>query len=259
LHGPFFITQEVITVGFKVGDKVIYPNHGIGVIEVIKRMEFDGVEMEFYQLRLSGNNTTVNVPVDKVQSIGIRTPIKTVDGEKLLKLLATNFVAPPSDWKDRFKEFSEKMRSGDIFSVAEILKHLTYLGSLKPLSFREKRLLERARYLVISELTMARENPRKKSKKPSNRRCKKPSSSSRRKMAKLPLLPRRSKRRHSAPHGDACRASPSFQVGSEWVIPFPWSSSRLSPLGFSWLPMPSSWRLSLPSWRRGVHGCRRFR
>ncbi len=162
MHGPFFIAQEVITVGFKVGDKVIYPNHGIGVIEVIKRMEFDGVEMEFYQLRLSGNNTTVNVPVDKVQSIGIRTPIKTVDGEKLLKLLATNFVAPPSDWKDRFKEFSEKMRSGDIFSVAEILKHLTYLGSLKPLSFREKRLLERARYLVISELTMASGKPQDK-------------------------------------------------------------------------------------------------
>ncbi len=149
-------------MGFKVGDKVIYPNHGIGVIEVIKRMEFDGVEMEFYQLRLSGNNTTVNVPVNKVQAIGIRTPIKTVDGEKLLKLLATNFVAPPSDWKDRFKEFSEKMRSGDIFSVAEILKHLTYLGSLKPLSFREKRLLERARYLVISELTMASGKPQEK-------------------------------------------------------------------------------------------------
>ncbi|OYT71535.1 MAG: CarD family transcriptional regulator [Chloracidobacterium sp. CP2_5A] len=151
-----------MTVGFKVGDKVIYPNHGIGIIEVIKRMEFDGVEIEFYQLRLNGNNTTVNVPVDKVQSIGIRTPIKTVDGEKLLKLLATNFVAPPSDWKDRFKEFSEKMRTGDIFSVAEILKHLTYLGSLKPLSFREKRLLERARYLVISELTMASGKPQGK-------------------------------------------------------------------------------------------------
>jgi CarD family transcriptional regulator len=149
-------------VGFKVGDKVIYPNHGIGVIETIKRMEFDGVEMEFYQLRLCASNTTINVPVDKVESIGIRTPIKTVDGEKLLKLLATNFVAPPSDWKDRFKEFSEKMRSGDIFSVAEILKHLTYLGSLKPLSFREKRLLERARYLVISELTMASGKPQEK-------------------------------------------------------------------------------------------------
>lgn len=144
-----------VKVGFKVGDKVIYPNHGIGIVEAVKQMVFDGTQMEFYQLRLQENNTVVNVPFNKVDEIGIRSPIRTLDCEKLLKLLAANFVAPPSDWKDRFKEFSEKMRTGDIFSVAEILKHLTYLSQLKPLSFREKRMLERARYLVISELSMA--------------------------------------------------------------------------------------------------------
>ncbi len=142
-------------MGFKVGDKVIYPNHGIGVVEAIKQMVFDGTTMEFYQMRLQENNTVVNVPFNKVDEIGIRSPIKTLDCEKLVKLLAANFVAPPSDWKDRFKEFSEKMRTGDIFSVAEILKHLTYLSQLKPLSFREKRMLERARFLVVSELSMA--------------------------------------------------------------------------------------------------------
>jgi CarD family transcriptional regulator len=72
----------------------------------------------------------------------------------LLKSLAKDFSTPPTDWKDRFKEFSERMRSGDIFLVAEVLKTLTYLNRLKPLSFREKRMLERARYLVISELAL---------------------------------------------------------------------------------------------------------
>ncbi len=141
-------------MGFKVGDKVIYPNHGIGMVTAINKMTFDGQMIEFYQLRLQENNTTVNVPIAKIDEIGIRPLIRTLDCDKLLKLLAANFATPPSDWKDRFKEFSEKMRTGDIFSVAEILKHLTYLSQFKPLSFREKRMLERARFLVISEIAM---------------------------------------------------------------------------------------------------------
>ncbi|MBX7220662.1 MAG: CarD family transcriptional regulator [Blastocatellia bacterium] len=141
-------------MGFQVGDKVIYPNHGIGVVEAINHRVFEGTSIEFYQLRLHENNTTVNVPVAKVDEIGIRPLIQGLECERLMKLLASNFSTPPSDWKDRFKEFSDKMRTGDIFSVAEILKHLTYLSQFKPLSFREKRMLERARFLVVSELAM---------------------------------------------------------------------------------------------------------
>ena len=70
----------------------------------------------------------------------------------LFKALADDFTSPANDWKDRFKEFSEKMRTGDIFEVANVLKHLTYLSHIKPLSFREQRMLERSRYLVVSEL-----------------------------------------------------------------------------------------------------------
>jgi CarD family transcriptional regulator len=77
----------------------------------------------------------------------------------LLKALADDFSSPANDWKDRFKEFSEKMRSGDIFEVADVLKHLTYLSSIKPLSFREQRMLERSRYLVVSELAAVCRQP----------------------------------------------------------------------------------------------------
>jgi CarD family transcriptional regulator len=77
----------------------------------------------------------------------------------LLKALADDFTSPANDWKDRFKDFSEKMRTGDIFEVADVLKHLTYLSNLKPLSFREQRMLERSRYLVVSELAAVCRQP----------------------------------------------------------------------------------------------------
>src|ERR1700741_3592435 len=77
----------------------------------------------------------------------------------LFKALADDFSSPVNDWKDRFKEFSEKMRTGDIFEVADVLKHLTYLSNLKPLSFREQRMLERAHYLVVSELAAVCRQP----------------------------------------------------------------------------------------------------
>jgi CarD family transcriptional regulator len=92
------------------------------------------------------------VPVANATEIGLRSPIKSNQCEKLIKKLSADFTNPPSDWKDRYKEFLAKMKTGDIFHVADVLKNLTYLAMSKPLSFREKRMLERARYLVVSEL-----------------------------------------------------------------------------------------------------------
>lgn len=109
----------------------------------------------FYMLRLNATNSVVMVPLDNIGEVGLRSPITTGDCEQLMKFLSDNFTDPPSDWKGRYKDFLDKMRSGDLFSVAEVLKHLTYLNNLKPLSFREKRMLERARHLVVSELAIA--------------------------------------------------------------------------------------------------------
>ena len=91
--------------------------------------------------------------------VGLRAPISSGECEMLLKALADDFSSPVNDWKDRFKEFSEKMRTGDIFEVADVLKHLTYLSHSKPLSFREQRMLERSRYLVVSELAAVCRQP----------------------------------------------------------------------------------------------------
>ncbi len=138
-------------MGFKVGQKVVYPNHGIGVIEQIEQKQIGAVALPFYTLRLAASNSLVLVPVSNAAEVGLRRPISSGECDILFKALATDFATPPNDWKDRFKDFSEKMRTGDIFEVAEVLKHLNYLSHIKPLSFREQRMLERSRYLVISQ------------------------------------------------------------------------------------------------------------
>jgi CarD family transcriptional regulator len=139
-------------VSFKIGEKVVYPNHGIGVIENITTTEIAGTQNSFYLLRLKATESTVMVPIANAIDIGLRSPINNSQCDRLLKTLSADFTNPPIDWKDRYKEFLERMKTGDIFHVAEVLKTLTYLSLSKPLSFREKRMLERARYLVISEL-----------------------------------------------------------------------------------------------------------
>jgi CarD family transcriptional regulator len=141
-------------VAFKVGEKVVYPNHGIGIVEEIATREMGSAPSKFYMLRLKATDSVVMVPVANADEVGLRPPIKTKECERLLALLAENFASPPADWKDRYKEFLEKMRTGDVFTVAEVLKNLTYLALRKPLSFREKRMLERARFLVISEIAL---------------------------------------------------------------------------------------------------------
>ena len=141
-------------MSFKIGEKVVYPNHGIGVIERITTNEISGTENSFYLLRLKATESTVMVPIANAIEVGLRSPINTSECDSLLKALAADFTNPPIDWKDRYKDFLEKMKTGDIFHVAEVLKNLTYLSLNKPLSFREKRMLERSRYLVISELAI---------------------------------------------------------------------------------------------------------
>src|SRR6201986_309188 len=146
-------------VGFKVGQKVVYPNQGIGTIEQIEQKQIGATLLPFYTLRLAANNSLVLVPVSNASEVGLRAPISSGECDMLVKALADDFSSPANDWKDRFKEFSDKMRTGDVFEVADVLKNLTYLSHSKPLSFREQRMLERARYLVVSELAAVCRQP----------------------------------------------------------------------------------------------------
>jgi CarD family transcriptional regulator len=93
------------------------------------------------------------VPTANAGDVGLRKIIERHDVEQLLLFLSSNQFLAQKDWKDRFKENSEKMRTGSIFHVAEVFKNLVHLSRVKPLSFREKRMLDRARFLLISELS----------------------------------------------------------------------------------------------------------
>jgi CarD family transcriptional regulator len=139
-------------VAFEIGDKVIYPNHGLGIIERIETKTIMGTTCGFYQLRMA-NETTVFVPVDNVDGVGLRRAITDNEVERLFTLLGDGKIDSHQNWKGRFKDNSDRMRTGSIYDVVEVLKSLTFLAKGKSLSFREKRMLDRAKFLVVSEIT----------------------------------------------------------------------------------------------------------
>jgi len=139
-------------VAFEIGDKVIYPNHGLGIIERIETKTIMGTTCGFYQLRMA-NETTVFVPVDNVDGVGLRRAISDHEVERLFHLLGDGKIDSHQNWKGRFKDNSDRMRTGSIYDVVEVLKSLTFLSKSKSLSFREKRMLDRAKFLVVSEIT----------------------------------------------------------------------------------------------------------
>jgi CarD family transcriptional regulator len=141
---------------FCIGEKVVYPNHGVGIVEQVTSRSVNGVPEEFYMLRIHSNDSLVMVPTNNVGSVGLRKIIRKSDVTGLFKLLEEDFFEPEADWKGRYKDHSEKMRTGSIFHVAEVLRNLVYLSFKKSLSFREKRMLDRAKQLIVSEVATVR-------------------------------------------------------------------------------------------------------
>ena len=138
---------------FEVGDKVIYPNHGLGVVEKVEEKTILGTTCGFFHLRILSNETTVLVPVANVDNVGLRRAITDEEVERLFLLLGDGKIDNHQNWKGRFKDNSDKMRTGSIYDMADVLKSLTFLAKSKSLSFREKRMLDRAKFLIISEVS----------------------------------------------------------------------------------------------------------
>jgi CarD family transcriptional regulator len=140
-------------VTFEVGDKVIYPNQGLGVVTRIEEKTILGTTCGFYHLRIVANETTVLVPIDNVDGVGLRRAIGDAEVERLFGALGNGKIDSHQNWKGRFKDNSDKMRTGSIYDVSDVLKSLTLLSRSKSLSFREKRMLDRAKFLIISEIS----------------------------------------------------------------------------------------------------------
>jgi CarD family transcriptional regulator, regulator of rRNA transcription len=141
---------------FHIGDKVVYPNHGVGIIEQISNRTIGATVERFYLLKIKSSSLKVMVPFHNVASVGLRRVVRNGEIQKILDFLTDGECNNNTDWKYRFKENSERMRTGSLLEVAAVLKSLLVLSQSKPLSFREKKMLERARYLLVSELAMAK-------------------------------------------------------------------------------------------------------
>src|SRR3954468_19121952 len=141
---------------FHIGDRVVYPNHGVGVIEQVGSRTLGQQVEKYYLLNIKSSNLKVTVPFHSVGAVGLRRVVRNGEIQKILDYLSDENGDSASDWKDRFKENSERMRTGSLLEVAAVLKSLLVLNQSKPLSFREKKMLERARYLLVSEIAMAK-------------------------------------------------------------------------------------------------------
>ena len=148
--------RAVAPMDFKLGDKVVYPNHGVGVIEQISYGYMNGKSEKYYMLRIVSSGLKVMVPQTNIDSVGLRAVIRSTQAGAVFSYLEKGRSASHHDWKHRFKENSERMRTGSLMEVAAVLKGLVALSRTKPLSFREKKMLERAKYLLISELATVR-------------------------------------------------------------------------------------------------------
>jgi len=144
---------------FKIGDKVVYPNHGIGVIEEIERRSLGERDEEFLKLRILANDSTVMVPRGNTISVGLRRVMSKKEIDTIYEVLKDDSIPTYGDWKGRFQENSDKMRTGAIAEVARVFKSLSHLALQKNLSYRERRMLDKAKYLIISELAEVERMP----------------------------------------------------------------------------------------------------
>jgi CarD family transcriptional regulator len=139
----------------EIGQKVAYPSQGVCLVEEIQRKSIGESSLSCYLLRVLSDNSVILVPTAKADCVGIRPVIGAAQYKKLLKDLEADFEDVSGDWKSRSREFTEKLQSGDLFEAADVLKKLTFLSRLKKLSFREQTLLEKAKFLIVSEITNA--------------------------------------------------------------------------------------------------------
>jgi CarD family transcriptional regulator len=148
----------VSELSFRVGDKVVYPHHGAAVIESLEEKELFGEKRDYFILKLAYGELTLMVPTDSTDEVGLRevTPAKEVP--KVFKVLRKQEpTTNTTNWSRRFKANVEKLRSGDIYKVAEVVRSLHQRDKEKGLSAGEKRMLTKARQILVSELTFSKD------------------------------------------------------------------------------------------------------
>ncbi|HLV60398.1 MAG TPA: CarD family transcriptional regulator [Fredinandcohnia sp.] len=142
---------------FKVGDKAVYPGQGVGEVLGIEHKEVAGQRQSFYVLRILENGMKIMIPINKVGSVGLREIIDDKAVAKVYEILQQKEVSvDATTWNRRYREYMEKIKTGSVFEIAEVLRDLYRLRSDKELSFGERKMLDTARSLLIKELSLAK-------------------------------------------------------------------------------------------------------
>lgn len=140
---------------FKIGDKIVYPMHGAGIIDSVETKEFLGEEKEYFILKMPIGNMDISIPKANINKMNIRDVISKKEGEEILAILEENPKELNSNWNLRYRENQEILKTGDIFRIANMVRDLVALDEDKGLSTTEKKLLNRARRIMASELVMS--------------------------------------------------------------------------------------------------------
>lgn len=146
-------------VKFSAGDKAVYPGHGVGTIKSVEIKEILGKKHSFYTLELLDTGMKIMVPMDNVKAVGLRPVISSSEADEVIKILKVKSVRVDNQtWNRRYREYMEKIKTGSVYEIAEVLRDLFLLRVDKELSFGERKMLDTARNLLIKELTLAK-NP----------------------------------------------------------------------------------------------------
>lgn len=142
---------------FKVGEKVVYPAHGVGQIEAVRKQVVSGLEKQFYTLRILDTDMKIMIPVDNVENVGLRKVIDKQMVSRVYKVLRQkNVETDQQTWNRRYREYTEKIKTGSVLEIATVLRDLFLLKEGKELSFGERKVLDTARNLLVKELSIAR-------------------------------------------------------------------------------------------------------
>ena len=141
---------------YKVGDKVVYPHHGAGTVVKKETREVLGEKREYLTIQILHNDMTVNVPAENAEAVGLRKVINEDTVKEVVKALTGNGTTMPKNWNRRFKHNRDKMKTGDIFELAEVVRNLSLRDRDKGLSTGEKQMFVKAKKILISELMYAK-------------------------------------------------------------------------------------------------------
>ncbi len=141
---------------FKEGDKAVYPAHGVGEVQAIETRNISGNEHQFYILKILDNGMTVMVPTTNVKSVGLREIIDSDEVERVYEILRERDITVDNQtWNRRYREYMDKIKTGSVYEIAEVMRDLSMLKYVKELSFGERKMLDTAKNLLVKELAIA--------------------------------------------------------------------------------------------------------